>query len=430
MPESDPGWSASRLIPTAGRPNTHEAEVRASSALLAILGAVPTFSRSLLKPVGAPGGKKIETFTEVILKTPDGPTLRPDGVILSTFGKRSWGCLVEVKTGRAELTTGQVQGYVRLARKYGFDAVLTISNQLLARDDELPYKLNGNVQGKIAVHHLSWWRILTEAVRCQSDQRIDDPDQAWLLGELIRYLSDERSGCAALDGMGSSWVKVRDGIRAQNLRRKDDPGLMAVIERWEALGEYACLLLSQELGSDVTQRLRPNPEARRRRAALGALESGSLHAEIRIQDAAGPLFLEADLRAGRVRAATRIDAPATGRARGRIGWLLRQLKEAPRDLRIEVSYERMHRTHATTLAKALEDPEQLRFPEDRLRPPRQFEISLVRPMGRGAGRGKSMFVDKTVALTTKFYGETLQGIRAWQASPPRLSEEEDGGGSP
>jgi hypothetical protein len=426
MPEPNPAWSAARLIPTAGKQSSHEAEVRASSALLAILGAVPTFSRGLLRPVGAPGGKNIETFTEVILKTASGDTLRPDGVILATYGSRSWGCLVEVKTGRAELTARQVEGYVRLARKYGFDAVLTISNQLRAREDELPYNLSRKVQGKIAVHHLSWWRIFTEAVRCQGEQRIDDPDQAWLLGELIRYLDDERSGCAALEGMGSSWVKVRDGIRAQSLRRKDDPGLIEVVERWEELAEYACLLLSQELGSDVTQRLKPDADARRRRAAQMALDDGKLRAEIRIKDAAGPMVLEADLRSGQARVATRIDAPATGQARGRIGWMLRQLKEAPGGLRIEVSYERIQRTHATTLAKAVEDPELLRFPEDRLRPPRQFKLSVVQQMGRGGGRGKSMFVDKTIALVMKFYGETLQGIRAWQASPPRLSEDEEG----
>lgn len=422
MPEAQPEWIPARLFTTAGLRGAHEQEVRASAALMSILGAVPMFSRALLKPLGAPGGR-IETFTEVILKTRSGETLRPDGVILITRGRRSWGCLVEVKTGRAELTKKQVEGYVRLARRHGFDAVLTVSNQLRGRPDELPYDLSKVVQGKTDVHHLSWWRILTEARRAQLGKRIDDPDQAWLLGELIRYLADERSGCAALDGMGSSWTKVRDGVRAQTITTRD-PALLAAVQRWEQLLEYIGLLLSQELGTDVTQRLQPDASARSKRAIRRLLDEGVFRGELRIKDAAGPLILEADLRAGQTRALARIDAPEKGQARGRIGWLLRQLKEAPGDLRVDVAFERAQRIQGSSLAKALEDSELLRFSEDRQRPPRQFTISLTRPMGGGAGRGRRAFVDATVSLATSFYRDILQDIRAWQAPPPQLAEDE------
>jgi hypothetical protein len=422
MPEAQPEWVSARLFTTAGLRGAHEQEVRASSALMSILGAVPTFSRSVLKTVGAPGGR-IETYTEVILRTRGGENLRPDGVILASRGTRSWGCLVEVKTGRAELTKKQVEGYIRLARKHGFDAVLTVSNQLPGRPDELPYELSKVVQGKTGVHHLSWWRILTEARRYEHEKRIADPDQAWLLGELIRYLADVRSGCAALDGMGSNWTKVRDGARSQTLSGRD-PGLLAVVQRWEQLVEYICLLLSQELSTDVIQRLSHDPEARHKRAIERLLSDGLLRGEIRVKDAAGPMILEADLRASQTRAVARIEAPEKGQARGRIGWLLRQLKQAPGDLRVDVAFERAHRTQGTTLAKVREDPELLRFSEDRQRPPRQFTISTTRPMGRGAGRGRRAFVDSTIVLATGFYRDTLQGIRAWQPSPPRLPDDE------
>ena len=77
MVEAQPDWIPSRLFTTAGLRGAHEQEVRASAALMSIMGAVPTFSRALLKPLGAPGGR-IETFTEVILKTRSKDTLRPD----------------------------------------------------------------------------------------------------------------------------------------------------------------------------------------------------------------------------------------------------------------------------------------------------------------------------------------------------------------
>jgi hypothetical protein len=423
MLKAQPDWVSARLFTTAGLRGAREQEVRASSALMSILGAVPIFSHSVLKTIGAPGGRRIETYTEAILRARGGGNLRPDGVILVSRAQRTWGCLVEVKTGRAALTKKQVENYIRLARKHGFDAVLTVSNELSGRPDELPYELNKVVQGKIDVHHLSWWRILTEARRCQHEKRIGDPDQAWLLGELIRYLADPRSRCAALDGMGANWAKVRDGVRAQTISRRE-PGLLAVVQRWEQLIEYISLKLSQELGTDVTQRLSPIPEARHKRAIERLLNDGLLRGEIRVKDAAAPMILEADLRAGQTRAAARITAPEKGQARGRIGWLLRQLKEAPGDLRVDVLFERAQRTQGTTLAKAHKDAELLRFSEDRLRPPRRFTISATRPMGRGSGRGRRAFVDATIGLATGFYRDTLQGIRAWQPSPPRLPEDE------
>jgi hypothetical protein len=108
MLEAQSDWIPARLFTTAGLRGAHEQEVRASAALMSILGAIPGFSRALLKPLGAPGGR-IETFTEVILKTRSGHNLRPDGVVLAARGQRTWGCLVEVKTGRAELTKRQVE---------------------------------------------------------------------------------------------------------------------------------------------------------------------------------------------------------------------------------------------------------------------------------------------------------------------------------
>jgi hypothetical protein len=422
MLEAQSDWIPARLFTTAGLRGAHEQEVRASAALMSILGGVPTFSRGLLRPLGAPGGR-IETFTEVSLKTRSGDTLRPDGVILVTRGQRGWGCIVEVKTGRAELSKKQVEGYVRLARRHGFDAVLTVSNQLRGRPDELPYDLSKVVQGKTDVHHLSWWRLLTEARRTEQDKRIADPDQAWMLRELIRYLADARSGCAALDGMGSNWTRVRDGVRAQTLAKRD-PALPAVVQRWEQLLEYIGLLLSQELGTDVIQKLQAGAEDRTKRAVRRLLDDALLTGELRIRDAAGPMVLESDLRARQTRAAARIDAPEKGKARGRIGWLLRQLKEAPGDLRVDVAFERAQRTQGTTLAKAREDPDLLRFEEDRQRPPRQFTISVTRPMGSGAGRGRRAFVDATIAVATGFYREILQDIRAWHAPPPQLAEDE------
>ena len=50
---------------------------------------------------------------------------------------------------------------------------------------------------------------------------VADPDQAWILGELIRYLEHRRSGALEFDDMGESWVGVRDAVAAGTLRATD-----------------------------------------------------------------------------------------------------------------------------------------------------------------------------------------------------------------
>ena len=73
-------WMPARLIPVAGIRGQEEQEIRGASSLLAVMTAVDEFGRSLAREMGAPAGR-IQTYTEVPLKTPEGKTLRPDGVI-------------------------------------------------------------------------------------------------------------------------------------------------------------------------------------------------------------------------------------------------------------------------------------------------------------------------------------------------------------
>lgn len=183
------------------------------------MGAVPEFGRALLKGLGAARGR-ITTFTEVQLKDGDGKVSIPDGVIVVERGKTRWRALVEVKTSGAALQTEQVGRYLETARDHGFEAVLTISNQVTARADS-PVAIDRRKTRRVDLYHMSWWRIMTEAVLQHRFRGISDLDQAWLLGELIAYLDHERSGASGFRDMGQSWVKVREGARQGTLRATD-----------------------------------------------------------------------------------------------------------------------------------------------------------------------------------------------------------------
>lgn len=415
-------WNPARLIPTAGIRGQEEQERRATSALLAVVKAVPEFAHSLLRELGAPKGR-IRTFTEIQLKDAEGRVAIPDGAIIVERGKTRWAVLVEVKTSDAPLPDEQVNRYLDHARLLGFSGVLTISNRITSSVTDSPVVVDRRKLRTMDLWHLSWWRILTEAVVQHRHRGVSDPDQAWILGELIAYLDHEASGAGGFADMGESWVRVRDAAHNGTLRAAD-PEAQRVAERWEQFGDYLALGLSQDLGRDVTLvRPRKVPLEQRLAAAVKQLaERGCLLATIKVPDAAAPLQLCADLRARKVLTWASIDAPREGRPAARINWILRQLRDAPADLRVEVGFANTRETTSLLLGEAREYPKRLLSPTDPRREPRIFTIEHGRPLGMKRGKGRGSFVGDTRAQAIAFYRDLLQDLTTWQPKAPQLPE--------
>jgi hypothetical protein len=289
-------WQPARLISAVGIKGQDEQEQRAVSSLLAVMVAVPDFGREIVSPLGAPAGR-MSTYIEVRFPKEDGPTLRPDGAIVVERGTSRWSCLVEVKTGANELRAEQIEAYLEVAKAHGFAGLLTISNTIVSAPDELPYQLDQRKLKQVTVRHMSWWRLLTTAIVQKEHRGISDPDQAWILGELIRYLQDDRSGASGFEDMGDKWVAVRDGARDQTLK-PSDPSVRDVAERWEQSIEYISLELRQILGRPVSP-VWPRDTDRQARVVTAAkrlAQDGLLTAAIKVPDAAAPLEIEANLR--------------------------------------------------------------------------------------------------------------------------------------
>jgi hypothetical protein len=157
---------------------------------------------------------------------------------------------VEVKTGSNELAAEQLENYLDIAREQGFDAVITISNEVPAIAGQHPTKVDKRKLKKVALHHLAWTQVLAEAVMQKEFRGVADPDQAWILGELIRYLEQSRSGALEFEDMGESWTAVRDAVAAGTLRATDK-GIATVVARFDALLRFASLRLGRQLGTEV-----------------------------------------------------------------------------------------------------------------------------------------------------------------------------------
>lgn len=417
-------WQAARLLSTVGLRGEDEQEKRATSALLAVMRAVPEFGYALIGDLGAPKGR-LATYTELQLRDSEGKRCIPDGALVAERGQKRWRCLVEVKTGRSALQHDQVSRYLDWARDNGFDAVLTISNQITASPRDVPLSVDGRKLRSVALYHLSWWRILTEAIVQHRFRGISDPDQAWLLGELIAYLDHEKSGASGFQDLGDKWVSVRTAAGNETLRASD-PEAREVAERWEQFIDYLCLGLGQDLGRDVTP-ARPRKvttDARRDATVRRLADEGKLRGVVRVPDAVSDLAVEADLRTRRVTTSVRVEAPREGRPKTRVTWMLRQLRHAPDDLRIDVSFANARETSSLLLSEARETPERLLSSADSKREPRAFQLALTRKMGTKRGKDEGSFVRETRHQAIAFYRDLVQDLKPWQAPAPKLPREE------
>ena len=415
----DERWPAARLIPLTTATGVEAKERNAASALLAVLSHVDEFGRSLLKPLGAPAGR-IEAFVETQIKAETGKAIRPDGLIGVTRAGKTWWALVECKIGDQPLTSEQMEMYLDLARFTGIDAVLSISNHFTSRSSDYPIPIDKKKLRKVAIHHWSWVRVLTEAEVQKQYRGVKDPDQAYLLDELIRYLGDGRSGVVQFNDMGPSWTKVRDGARVRTLR-KTDTDVAAVANRWDELMRFLSLEMTKDLGRDVHELQRRGegtPTARHQALRDSLANSGELYAELQIPDTAGPLAVVADLAERQIRVSTELDAPKEGQSRGRVSWLLRQLQKAPPDLTVEARISRLSSTLSAPLGQVRDDPSILM--PDRTRDIRGFRLTLTRDLGINRAAGRGSFIDSVVLNVKGYYGEVLQKLTAWKPRAPRL----------
>jgi hypothetical protein len=415
-------WNEARLIPTTGIGGQADQEQRATSALLAVLRAVPEFGRALLAQAGAPAGR-IRTYIEVQFPDDTGKVPRPDGAVIVEWGRKRWVALLEVKTGGALLIADQVNAYLDIAHARGYDAVLTISNQITATPDESPVKAKH--WKAVALRHLSWWGILTEARVQHARHAITDPDQAWILDELIRYLETGRAGTGGFDDMGDRWVVVRDAAHQKTLRLAD-AGVAEIASRWEQLIDFIALEFTKDLRRRVVPGWPKDLDAAGRldRNARSLVETGQLHASLRVPDAVGPLDIEADLRARQVVTSVSLDAPLEGKPKTRLNWLLRQLPDAPDDLRIEVHYPNVRDPERGLLRDVRLKPDRLLLVADPHREPRTFRLLLCRDLGMKRSGASGSVVSETQRQAVDFYRLVVQTLRPWRAPAPTLPPQE------
>ncbi|MFF5478109.1 TerD family protein [Streptomyces sp. NPDC012935] len=422
LAEND-SWRPARLFPVSALKSDRERETRATSVLLAVMAQVPRFGRRLTAAFGAPSGR-METFTEVSLPHGDTPR-RPDGVIRIERAGKLWTALVETKTNGNPLKADQVQAYMDIAARRGYEAVITVSNDVALEGSPLvDIKIDRRRKHKVALWHLSWAEVAYQAQLLIRHEGVGNAARTWLLEELLQYLQHENSGCHGFQNMGSAWVPVRNGISDETLCQ-GDPRSLEVIESWERLIRQVCLRLGGELGQKVlpVQRARRGTDHGTRRIQLAdqlCLE-GRLQAELRVEQAPGVLTIGADLRTGKLRTSVEIPAPEQGYPLSWAKRLVRRLAEAPADLHVETLLEGETGGPRGTLERLRPEPADL-LPKNTATPISGFRLSLFKGMGSSRGNTESGFIRSVDEAVHRFY--TTVVVHLDQPAPRRAAPKE------
>jgi len=417
------------LIPVGAESNK---EVQVLSAFMATLPVIEgwlaaAFGNAL--PVRVGKQTKIKCYTEIEFVDPDFKGCRPDGLIIVSSGRSEWTALVEAKVKHGKLEQSQIEKYAQAAKKYGIDGLITISNEMASRPDHHPISLPKTLTNKVALLHFSWASILTNAQILKGQTAVEDPEQSFILQELIKYLNHESSGIYRFDQMSSAWTEIV----------KQAVGLLPFAKSSEEVSQIASdwIQESKDLSMRLSSLVNERVEVKHSRSAKadlavlrkeiidGLANRHALETELDVPNSAGAIKVIANLQTRQISVSMQLVAPKDKKSTSaRVNWLLRMLKdEASNDLVIGATWpSRIENTHAT-VAQLREEPISLQCANPKVAPV-TFVVYLMVDNIK-AFNGRKTFIALLEESVESFYTVAGQHIKAWQAAPPKAKTNVD-----
>ena len=383
----------------------------------------------MLGSIGQKVGKRaiISTYTEVAFTSQGNDVHRPDGLIVLKVGNREWRALVETKIGNAKLDEKQIANYVALAKKHDIEAVVTISNQFTSRPNHHPIKLPAKTRGKIEVYHWPWMYIVTQADLLISKNDIEDEDQHFILTEMKRFLTHQSTGVKSFDRMPKSWTDVVQKVAEDSPLHAKSDEVQETVAAWHQEIRDISLMLSRQLNVDVKIRLPrrhvENPGDREKEDAANLTRKYMLSAKISVHNAAAPIDIIANVKSRAISASMALLAPGNRKsAKGRINWMLNQLRKTPEtDIHIKLHWKG-HSVHTQHYLKELIENPETALENNRDKQVQRFEICIIRQLGKKFGKPKN-FIDELERLVSDFYEAIGQHLRAYQSSAPPVRKD-------
>ena len=418
-----------RLIPTVADSRKEE---RIVSILLATLSRVHPFAEQLLERCGQRVGKSstLTAYTEVEFPSIDGSSKdRPDGLLCLTTRKTRWTAILEAKIDNSEIDPEQVYRYTELAKRHHVDAIVTISNQLVPLPTHVPYSLPKRIGNQASFFHFSWVSVVTYAHLILRNRRELDPEQAFILSEMARYMDHGSSGVRRFDRMNAEWRTLVFGIRDGQQFKRSSPEVESTVASWHQEERDICLILSRLIGEQVgirslSRKHQADPTLRLRDACDALASSYKLHSAFGIPNAADDLELTVDLQRRTISCSMKLHAPLDKqRASARINWVRRQLRGVTdENIKVRAFWPGRALPTQASLADVNADSKCLENERSGM-VPTGFEIAMIGDIG-GRFPGRRTFIEDLEKIVPNFYEKVGQHLRAWSPPPPSIAKDD------
>lgn len=413
-----------RLIPVI---SDSSREQRLTSVLLAVFRSVDEFGKTMLQIIKSPITKrsKIECFTEVVFKNGlSDKKFRPDGLIVVKSNSKTWSAIIEVKVGNTELTPEQIEIYLDIAKTNKIDAVITISNQFAALPHHHPISVNKRKAKLVFLYHWSWTSIVSQARLLAENKGISDPDQAFILEELIRHLEHGNSGVLSFARMGQSWKDLCTAIQQANPLSKNLQFVVDSVGDWHELAMFISLKMSLIAGRTVLVNIprayTNDPSKRLNDDIVTLLKNNCLETEFNIPNAAAHLKLSADISRRTLMASMRLKAPTDrSRASSLITWALHQVTKCEDDeLVIKAIWPGRLQDTMANLGQLRSNPKAILYPNIAVLP---IAFEFIRVLDIAARfKGCNTFVEHAVNIVPDFYRDIGQYLKPWIPPAPNV----------
>lgn len=402
-------------------------EGRTLSVLLACMETVDDFGKALLSDLGIKTGvrTKIEAYTEVVLRKGGEAKVRPDGLIVLRSGSSQLSVLVEAKIGNAELTAGQLESYLELAKLNGIDGLLTISNQFAPLPSHHPVVVSPVSTRKAALWHWSWMYVLTQTTLHLGNDGVRDREQRVVLNELVRFLSHPSTGVKSFDQMPAAWSAVAATVQAGGVLSAKSTDTEDVVGAWYQETRDLALILTRQLGEEVSIRVprahAQSPELRLKSDVDRLVAECCLRSVFFVPNTAAAIEICADFTRRAVYASMRVAAPGDRKStKARLTWLLRQLgKSKPENIHVRLHWPGRAPFTQYPLDQLRQDPG---IAEQAGKVVSSFEVLFARDLAGRFAQRRNFIVDLEEAIPD-FYEQVGQHLKAWQPQAPKIKEE-------
>jgi hypothetical protein len=421
LPEMLKQGERARLFPVLADTSR---EGRIASILLALLPKIPALAEVLFGSTGLRIGKRsqIESYTEIVLNDASEIKNRPDGLIVIRNGKNTWTALIEAKIGKFDLQYDQVTRYIEAAKANGIDAVITISNQFVARADVSPLNIPKSLLKKVSLFHWSWTWIQTQCDILSHQNRVEDDEQDFLIREFKRLLSHPTTGIERFTQMGPSWKDVAQAVSNQETLKRTSFEVEETINAWFQELKDMSLLLSSHIGESVFVKVERNllsdPTARLKDGCKTLVEDHRLVGSFVVPAAASDIELCADLTRRSIVFSMKLKAPQDRKStKARVNWLLRMLKDDDSRLAIRAHWPGRRPPTQKDVGLLRLDPDAIDNDKSDAAP-HSFEVLLIEVDAKRFV-GRRTFIETLEACSRDFYDLVGQNLRSWQATPPK-----------